>query len=459
MRLCLILTLVGCAGSQHDIRLNPMGGDVFSLPELPGPQFVPTIPCAGKSDAERFACIVAAADTRLKNRAVSGALGVVIHGELRFTHLVGTLGPDDSRPVTAEATFGIGSISKTVLAAAALTLAKAGKLDVSRPIADYLPSLKERPLGEVTAGQLLTHTSGLPTAGACEAPAGDLAAIVKRYADWPVLPPSTAAYGYSNLGYTILAAVLEAISGEPFEQVVARQVFAPAGMSIAGYDATVPAARVVGRTGSGQVAGPGSKLCRAGHASGGVLASVIDLARFAGFLLGNGPASVSTLLDAPVPTGSSMEDEYGYGLARWNYKGQTVIAHGGLLPHFGAILLMVPERRLALIALVNTSWTPRGFALRALDTLLDLPEGPVARRSAPSDLAPYPGCYEGPDPLGLIHVTHSDDGLHLDMVGPRRPLLPVTVTFFPAAAPKRALFTTSLGVARRVPATQCVPAP
>jgi CubicO group peptidase (beta-lactamase class C family) len=125
--------------------------------------------------------------------------------------------------VRPETLFEIGSISKSFAAVALLQMLDEGRVDLHRPVVEYLPWLKlEQRHGAVTAHHLLSHTSGLPGA--------------------PLLPESLTVgletffrpgekFVYSNVGYLILGLLIEALDRRPFADALAARVLKPLGMS------------------------------------------------------------------------------------------------------------------------------------------------------------------------------------------------------------------------------------
>ena len=115
--------------------------------------------------------------------------------------------------------FIIGSMTKSFTALAVMQLEGQGKINLDAPISDYMDCsayLKNPSEGErITVRQLLNHTSGLGR--------------YQTFADARI----TDTYGthaYSNVGYDILGKVIEAVSGESYENYVDEHIFMPLGM-------------------------------------------------------------------------------------------------------------------------------------------------------------------------------------------------------------------------------------
>ena len=135
------------------------------------------------------------------------------------------------------ARYAIGSITKTMTAAAIMTLVDRGAVRLSSPARTYLPGLA---LDSVTVFHLLAHSSGVPDYfGWAEYAAGrerplDDAAFVAVVSGKPLdFRPGTSSR-YSSTGYRVLGAIIERVSGEPYERFVRSQVLEPAGLRASG---------------------------------------------------------------------------------------------------------------------------------------------------------------------------------------------------------------------------------
>jgi len=142
------------------------------------------------------------------------------------TNRIATFGYSDleSRgPVTPDHLFQVGSISKSFVALTCLQLHDEGKLDLDRPILEYLPWLPiVAKQGMITPHHLLTHTSGLPNA--LGFPMSDPGA---RYVQ--AYRPGEH-FHYCNLGYCILGHLIASIDQRPWAESVRRRIFEPLAM-------------------------------------------------------------------------------------------------------------------------------------------------------------------------------------------------------------------------------------
>lgn len=147
----------------------------------------------------------------------------------------GLANKETGRAVEANDPVRIASISKLIMALTALRLVDEGKVDLDRDVSDYL-GWKVRspwhPDAPVTLAHLLSHRSGLSDKAGYVIPLGEnLEAKFADPASWrDTGAPGEAAFEYANLGSPLVATVLEAASGERYDRLVERLVFAPLGV-------------------------------------------------------------------------------------------------------------------------------------------------------------------------------------------------------------------------------------
>ncbi|MEO0463198.1 MAG: serine hydrolase domain-containing protein [Pseudomonadota bacterium] len=142
---------------------------------------------------------------------------------------------DSLEPVQANDPVRIASISKLIMALATLRLVDEGKVDLDADVSEYLgftvrsPNFPDTP---VTLAQLLSHRAGLRDRAGYIIPLGEsleakLADTEAWYAD---APPGDAPFEYANLGSPVVATALEAATGERYDKLLERTVFAPLGV-------------------------------------------------------------------------------------------------------------------------------------------------------------------------------------------------------------------------------------
>ncbi|MEE1832209.1 serine hydrolase domain-containing protein [Streptomyces sp. SP17KL33] len=158
------------------------------------------------------------------------------------------------RAADPKARFRAGSVTKVFTAAVVLRLAAEGKVDLDRSARSYLPELVPASYGGVTVRQLLNHTHGIP------APDFPWTTVEGAYANRfrihdpeemvrsatakkPEFAPGDAQH-YLNIGYTVAGLIIERVTGDSYEDQVARHVLRPLGLRDTYFPGTDP--RIVG---------------------------------------------------------------------------------------------------------------------------------------------------------------------------------------------------------------------
>ncbi len=162
------------------------------------------------------------------------AVAVSVCGEIVWTGEYGYADLENQVPVTAETRFRVGSVSKTLTAAALGQLVEAGKLDWDGEIQTYVPAFpRKRYL--VTVRQVAGHVGGIRHYAGNEFMSdvryetiNDALAVFKND---PLLSEPGTEYNYSSYGWNLLSAVVEGASGQSFLDYMKVRVFEPAGMS------------------------------------------------------------------------------------------------------------------------------------------------------------------------------------------------------------------------------------
>ena len=135
------------------------------------------------------------------------------------------------RPVSADDPVRVASISKLVVALGVMRMVEAGQLNLDRDVSRWLgwrvrnPSFPDAP---VTLRMLLSHRSGLIDPPEYRVPLGErLADVIARDALWDAAHPPGAYFRYANVGFPVIASVMEKASGERFDRLMQRLVLAP----------------------------------------------------------------------------------------------------------------------------------------------------------------------------------------------------------------------------------------
>ncbi len=155
------------------------------------------------------------------------SIAVLRHGKTAWIGSYGIANKATQQPVTDRTLFNAASLSKTVFAYTVLRLVDQGKIGLDTPLTRYVrdrPSHDPR-LDQITARIVLSHRTGFPNWR------NDAKDELQIYFD----PGSR--FSYSGEGMVYLQHAVEAITGQPLNQIITEQVFQPLGMTESSYTA------------------------------------------------------------------------------------------------------------------------------------------------------------------------------------------------------------------------------
>ena len=326
--------------------------------------------------------VEAVVTTSMRRYDVPGvAVALVRDGEVAWTGAYGFADLERAEPMTVDAVFHTGSISKSVTAWGVMRLVEQRAIGLDDTVARYVPGLQVEgsPLSdEVTVRRALSHTTGAwlgplgreyPVDAAVPPPREALASDLRFVA----APGAT--FRYSNHGFDLLELVVEGATGRSFAAYMRDEVLRPLGMDDASFawrDAV--AARVpMGHDLRGRQVLP---FVYATKASGGLFATVGDVARFVAASSGSGAGAV--LSDAgvralhashvPIPGAFGVVAD-GYGLGHFVEEvagGRRAVWHGGQGHGWMTHVHAVPELGAGIVVLTNSqrSWPLIAVVLR-----------------------------------------------------------------------------------------------
>jgi CubicO group peptidase (beta-lactamase class C family) len=173
--------------------------------------------------------------TRLERFGFTGGALAVRGKDVLLSKSYGLADRARDIPLTADSVYNLGSITKQFTAAAILTLEMQGKLAVTDPASKYLDGVPPDKAA-ITLHHLLTHSSGLESdfSPTDYDPVGREEYVRRALQSTLRFKPGDG-YEYSNAGYSLLAAIVEKVSGQPYEVYLTERVLKPAGMRETGY--------------------------------------------------------------------------------------------------------------------------------------------------------------------------------------------------------------------------------
>lgn len=292
----------------------------------------------------------------------TGFVAVRVGGITQFAKGYGLADVETARPHSIDTSYRIGSLTKGFTAAAVLKLENAGRLKTTDAIGAHLaqyPSVGRH----ITLHQLLRHTAGLPNY------TNDRRVMLRRdrtvspeelltlFWDKPLDFEPGSSFSYSNSGYAVLGAVIEAVAKTSYGQHLESSLFRPLGLdnTVVG-DATDSPLRAIGYT-----RGPEDSLRAAPEismsvpfAAGGIRSTPADMLRWHEALGEDEllPESMRARMFEPGRGG------YAYGFVVEERDGHTVASHSGAIDGFMSAFMRVPALDVAVVVLLNADTVP-----------------------------------------------------------------------------------------------------
>lgn len=304
----------------------------------------------------------------------SVSVAVARDGVILWEEAFGWADRDRGVRATTETAYSLASVTKPITATAVMRLVERGLVELDRAANDYLHDAQLRSdfydPNKATIRSLLNHTSGLPThyqfffADEPYTPR-TLDETIHRYGVLVSEPGKR--YNYSNLGYGILGRIVETVSGQPLNTHIVEAIFQPLGMTTALFDPIPTAASPVAvRYGADGVSYPNYETDAPGASF--AWCSAGDLLRFALLHLHTPladqnpilpPASIHMMQDrsfsAPEPGSGADAQGLGWMITESDH-GYRRLGFVGGAGGASAVLALVPDERIAVVALVNQSW-------------------------------------------------------------------------------------------------------
>lgn len=388
---------------------------------------------------------------------------------LTATH--GVLNVRTGHPVTDDALFQIGSITKVWTATVAMALVDEGLLALDTPIAEVLPELRLADpdvTKQVTLRHLLDHTSGIDGDVFTDTGRGDdcLEKYVEVLGEAGQNHPLGATWSYCNSGYALLGRVIEKVTGLTWDQAMRERLYAPLGLE---HTVTLPEEALMFAAAMGhdeqegqQVPAPAWQLPRSIGPAGLVTSTVADVLAFARMHLRGGVAADGTRVlseesaaamaahQADLPDKIVLGDSWGLGWIRFGWGGHRLYGHDGNTLGQAAFLRVLPDPDgnggLAVALLTNGGQTRDLYEDLYREIFAEVAGVELPERFAPPaepvdvDITPYVGRYERTSVV--MEVEQGPDGplLRTTLTGPLADLVPDPVEEHPLVPVGPALF-------------------
>lgn len=282
----------------------------------------------------RLGRLTAALQAGIDKGEIPGAIALVVRdGKIAYRQCFGFRDREEKAPMQEDAIFRIASMTKPIVSLAVMMLVEEGKIQISYPASRWLPELadlrvaiEDKPTSdaigvatepmrrEITVQDLLRHTSGLTYGFMGESPVHKLymqrdpmnrnltnAESLARLAEIPLRfqPGTTWEYSVST---DVLGRLVEVVSGQPLDQFLQEQIFAPLGMVDTGFwvpdekKHRLAQAQVVPTTGKRPVMIDVDTEPKRLSGGGGLVSTTADYARFCQMLINGGELDGTRLI-------------------------------------------------------------------------------------------------------------------------------------------------------------------
>lgn len=310
-----------------------------------------------------------------------GVIAVIQRGQKREVHTFGAANLDPERPMSVDDRMRIASAAKAFSGAVALSLVSKGRLSLNDEVGDFVSGLPRKDWRDVTLGQLLNHTSGLPDfsndpgfrrellANLTKAPPPKR--LLSFVEDEKLLFTPGSRYKYSNSDNIAVALMVEAATGRTYEEQIERQVLGPLGLEKTdlprGANLREPFIHGYDNDPSEQPPEDVSELVAAGWAwsSGGIVSTPADLNAFVrGYVGGELFGKEAQRRQRRVFEGGGSEppgpgkNSAGLGIFRYETGCGTVWGHTGNTLGYTQFMAASPSGRRSVTVSINSQITP-----------------------------------------------------------------------------------------------------
>jgi CubicO group peptidase (beta-lactamase class C family) len=310
-----------------------------------------------------FATIDAYVEAQMKDIRIPGlALGIIQGNQILYVKGYGVADPF-GRPVTPQTPFWLASLMKSVTALAVMQRVEAGQVELDAPVQRYLPWFRladEKVSAAITVRHLLNQNSGISSATGNEMYPSQAMLDwtpeqkVRELSDNSLTYPVGTTYQYSNVNYTILALIVETVSGQPFEIYIQEHIFNPLEMrhsALYQAEALPPDSAAGYQQWFGFPVASDVPLPRSGNGSGGLIASAEDMTHYLIAQLNEGRyGSVALLSPEGVAElhhpAASMGEEAKFYAMGWEVEtinGGATLSHNGDHGNFHADMVLTSD--------------------------------------------------------------------------------------------------------------------
>lgn len=324
---------------------------------------------------------------------------------------------DAKQVASADTLYRVGSISKLFTDAAAMQLVEGGKLQLDGAVQTVLPGFSPRlwagsSTGNITTRMLMTHHSGLPrdVHKAFQSPQPPrFTEEAGNFSGHLTYRPGQL-HSYSNIGLSVLGSMVENASGMPFEDYMQSAVLKPLGMSHSAFDVAASQDASMAKGYQGSMVIPAVPM--RDIPAGGLNSSANDLGKFLMMVFAQGqangqriltPESVAEML-RPQNQNVPLDFDNRMGLGWFMQSADTArikgggwnVGHDGAIDGYRSTLMALPEHKLGVVVLSNSSSASGLVRIIAAQTLKVALEVKTGIRQPDTDGAAKPAFVDQP---------------------------------------------------------------
>ncbi|MHA6289148.1 serine hydrolase domain-containing protein [Maricaulis sp. CAU 1757] len=290
---------------------------------------------------------------RLESAGFTGHVAIRHGGEIAYHRGAGFADPDSERAYGMDTQVDIGSITKTFTGMAAAALITQGALSPDNRLDDFFEDVPADKAG-ITVHQMLTHSAGFPGAVGDDVADEDFETfLANAFAAELSFEPGSA-YAYSNVGFSLVAAIIERVTGMPFERYLRQTYLLPHGLDATGYGAALDPAHAVHVADRGRV----DEVSWGGHppnwnliGNGGLLSTPRDMLAWGeAYRRGEMVSPQARDLALTPHQSEGGGSDYGYGIVVEATELGPLYWHNGGNPFFNAHWRILPEHDFILFA-------------------------------------------------------------------------------------------------------------
>lgn len=364
------LTILGTIVLTSQVQLQRVGalpapeGDFHS--GLITPRMNAEHALAERTSNPDLSAIRAYLEREVQRQQLPGLAVAITYGE-QIIFLEGFGNSRRGEPITPQTPFFIGSLTKSFTALAIMQLVETGLVDLDAPVQQYLPWFRvadEAASSQITVRHLLNQTSGMSYRGYRSTEMSVDASMEENgrgLANARLTASPGTIFQYFNANYVLLGLVIEAVSGQPYEDYLDEHIIKPLGMEGTYTD---PQRALAAGLAQGHNPFLGIPLARQQRflgydlPAGFILSNAADLARYLIAQLNDGQFENTQILSTtgiavlhqPV---TAIDSPYAMGWQVDDRNGVHIIGHDGAMDSFSALMRLLPDMGYGIILLSN----------------------------------------------------------------------------------------------------------